>query len=106
MRPPISQEELHKIIRRTTAIRAGATKNVEQRLAQYEYEGYSGKMYYSRTENQNFAENKLFEIRVPPYNVHSRSNAVEEPGFVYVIVGTRVETGGGAESRESWCTLL
>ena len=65
-----------------------------------------GKMYYSRTENQNFAENKLFEIRVPPYNVHSRSNAVEEPGFVYVIVGARVETDGGAESWGSWCTLL
>ena len=45
------------------------------------------------------------------YSIAPRVNIIRwdsnlKPGFVYVIVGARVETDGGAESWGSWCTLL
>ena len=106
MKGPITQERLHQIIRRSGAIRAGATIEPEQRMKQYEYDGYSGAMYYSKTQNMKAAEDKLFEIRVPPENVHTKSNAPSEPGYVYVIVGERVITGGGGSSWWSSCIIL
>ena len=62
-------------------------------MGQYEYEGYSGKMYYSKTKNMKHAENKLFEIRVPPNNSQAKSNVSDESGYVYVIVGTKANSG-------------
>ena len=60
-------------------------------------------MYYSyKTQNMKAAEDKLLKIYRPPDNIQERSNVSSEPGYVYVIVGERVITGGG----ESWCIIL
>ena len=106
MEGPITQERLHRIIRRSGAIRAGATIDPDRRRKEYENEGYSGIMYYSKTQNMTVAEDKLFEIRVPSANDQAKSNAQSEPGYVYVIVGERVITGGGGSSWWSSCIIL
>ena len=101
----MTHRRLHQIIRSNKkAIRAGATKDHEQRKGQYEREGYSGTMYYANTDNMKSAEDKLFKIKVPPENVQTRSNISEEPGYVYVIVGTKVVTTSGG--WETWCVIL
>ena len=103
MEKQVSQKRLQRIITGNRAIRAGATKDPEQRRTQYEYDDYSGKMYYSKTDNMTKAEDKLFGIKLPLHNVQKKSNIASEPGYVYVIVGERLVPGGG---RRTCCTIL
>ena len=60
-------------------------------------------MYYSKTENMTVAENKLFAIKVPSENSHTKSNVPAERGYVYVIVGTRATADSGSRT---WCIIL
>ena len=84
-----TQTELQIIIERNGSIRVGATKRIEDRRGEYQRDGYTGKMYYARTENMKLAENKLLRKRKPPDNKQSESNTTEEGGYVYVINGQR-----------------
>lgn len=80
----VTQEELFSYADRGQY--AGITKDPERRCGEHEREGYSGIMFYAKTENMKRAENKLFE-QCPCYrNRQRRSNAPAEAGFVYIIV--------------------
>ena len=84
-----TQQELHEIADVPGAIRAGSTKNPKQRLQDYRQEGYSGTMYYTRTDNMYRAETRLLQGHEFRHNMHDVSNASEERGFVYVVKGKR-----------------
>ena len=84
----VSQAELNKIAQQNNSIRVGSTINPESRANQYEREGYSGTMYYAKTANMCYAENKLLE-KDTRHNVHSCSNSSDQAGYVYVINGKR-----------------
>jgi hypothetical protein len=85
----VSQAELNEIAQEVGSIRVGATEhNPNKRANQYEDEGYSGVMYYSKTTNMQLAENKLLEHNTR-HNKHKRSNIGDGPGYVYVIVGKK-----------------
>lgn len=90
----VSQKDLHDMIENEThVIRVGATTDVDQRASQYEREGYSGIMYFARTENMKRAEDKLLEIAMEndsgKWNVHEKSNVGEGDGYIYAIKGKR-----------------
>ena len=71
-------------------IRVGATKDIERRRSEYQREGYSGTMFYFKTKNMKTAENELLKCTCEglcPMNVQQNSNASEEEGYVYVIIG-------------------
>jgi len=85
----VSQAELNDIAQEVGSIRVGATEHYPNKRAnQYEDEGYSGVMYYSRSNNMQLAENKLLENNTR-HNKYRRSNAGDGPGYVYVIVGKK-----------------
>lgn len=85
----VSQKDLKYLADESGVIRAGATNDIDRRIAQYEREGYSGEVYFAETNNMRFAENNLlrnFDFR---HNVQQSSNALEEPGYVYLIKGKK-----------------
>ena len=69
--------------------RVGATIDIERRRGEYERKGYSGTMYYFKSENMKNDEDKLLNkcksSGVCPRNVQKVSNAKASPGYVYVI---------------------
>ena len=69
--------------------RVGATIDIERRRGEYQREGYSGTMYYFKTENMKKAEDELLNecksSGVCPGNVQKASNTKADPGYVYVI---------------------
>lgn len=69
-------------------IRVGATIDPFQRCTQYERQGYRGTMWCASTRNMMAAEDKLLESGAR-HNNHRWSNALAEPGYVYVIQGRR-----------------
>ena len=79
-----SPDYLDKIAQEKFSIRAGSTTDPISRATQYEYEGYSGTMYFAKTSNMEFAENKLLQYKMR-YNIHLESNAPNDHGYVYVI---------------------
>ena len=82
-------KELHQIAAQSGVIRVGATNDPNRRANQYEREGYSGQMYYFKTENMRKAEDKLLEQAAGIHNVQQRSNAENKPGYVYAIKGRK-----------------
>ena len=89
MEGPILQRDLEEIIEWHGSIRTGATTRIGARRGEYQNEGYTGTMYYAKTQNMMLAEDRLLAIRVPRYNEHANSNAPEDKGYVYVINGQR-----------------
>ena len=81
----VSFETLKQKAKQVNNERVGATKDIERRQSEYEKKGYSGKMYYFKTENMHSAENKLLSECVCPGNVQKESNAQASGGYVYVI---------------------
>ena len=72
-------------------IYAGSTKDPEERADQHERNGFSGTMYYAKTQNMRLAENRLLKSRKGDYryNDHETSNQDEKPGYVYLIKGRK-----------------
>ena len=85
----ISFEALQQRAKQANDERVGATIDIERRRGEYEQNGYSGTMYYFKTENMKNAEDKLLNecksSGVCPRNVQKASNAKASPGYVYVI---------------------
>ena len=81
----VSFETLKQKARQVNNERVGATNNIERRRGEYERKGYSGTMYYFKTENMHSAENKLLGVCVCTGNVQKESNAQPSEGYVYVI---------------------
>lgn len=87
----VTQSQLHELAQENYSIRAGGTINPERRANDYEREGYSGVMYAARTDNVQYAEDRLLEHNLR-HNVHEQSNLPPVEGFVYVIQGKKYET--------------
>jgi hypothetical protein len=85
----VTQGDLKDIIEEHGSIRVGVTTRIDDRMCEYQDEGYTGTMYYADTENMWLAENRLLRIRIPLHNEQEESNAQEEKGWVYVISGQR-----------------
>ena len=92
---PVSQGHLSEIATQRGSIRVGATSDPGTRARVYANEGYAGIMFVAKTSNMRKAENRLlkaaFESGSGRHNQQTRSNAVAEPGFVYVISGRRYQ---------------
>ena len=85
----VSFETLQQKAKQVNDERVGATNDIERRRGEYQRKGYSGTMYYFKTENMKNAEDKLLNqcksSGVCPGNVQKKSNAQASPGYVYVI---------------------
>ena len=81
----VSFETLKQKAKQVNNERVGATNDIERRRGEYERKGYSGKMYYFKTENMHSTENKLLSECVCPGNVQKESNAQASGGYVHVI---------------------
>ena len=85
-----TQQVIFSMIRETSGfIRAGSTEDPRHRRSAYEGDGYGGTMYCAKTDNMKKAENQLLASRNFLHNDHSRSNATEGRGYIYVIKGRR-----------------
>ena len=70
-----------KVLAKPGAIRVGSTGDIAARQSQYQHEGYSGTIYYARTENMRVAEDRLLQGKKPRHNEHRVSNSDEERGY-------------------------
>jgi len=77
--------DLESKARERKTIRTGATTDPERRKREYEYDGYTGTMYFAATQNMKKAEDRLLAICHCKENEQRKSNAKSEPGYVYVI---------------------
>lgn len=86
----VSFEVLKQKARQTNNERVGATIDIERRRKEYERDGYTGTMFYFKTENMERAENALLgeckSSGVCAKNVQKLSNAQPSEGYVYVII--------------------
>lgn len=94
-----SQKELHALA--STGSRTGITVDPHRRAGEYRREGWSTHctMYYCKTSSMRYAENKMLSLCACPANKQRKSNASEDPGYVYLIV----------EPPNSWwayCTIV
>lgn len=85
----VSAKKLQQIASRKGAVRSGSTGDIHRRAREYKSEGYSGKLYYSRTQNMKAAENKLLQAGPGRHNVQKTSGAQPKPGKVYTIKGKK-----------------
>ena len=83
----VSAKKLQQIASRKGAVRSGSTTDVHRRAREYKSEGYSGKFYYSKTQNMKRAENKLLQAGPGRHNVQTTSGAQPKPGNAYTIKG-------------------
>ena len=81
-----TQYNLFQQAEKTNNVRVGSTIDVYRRAGEHEREGYSGTMYYAKTENMMKAEDRLLEYP-GDYNKDEWSGAKEKAGFIYVIRG-------------------
>lgn len=70
--------------------RTGSTRHITDRCKQYYSEGFRGIMYYARTGNMRAQEDELLSRGKWKHNPQLRSNAPEEEGYVYIIVGRKL----------------
>lgn len=82
--------ELLEIANERGSVRVGSTINPNSRASSYASDGYRGTMYVVSTNNMRRSEDRLLAAGTR-HNVQSYSNAAEDEGFVYVIVGQRRE---------------
>ncbi len=86
----VTQAQLQIKAQLPNAPRVGATKDPQRRAGEYGREGYTGTMFYARTENMKQAENRLLQdctyAKTCAANAQKKSNAQPEPGYVYVLV--------------------
>ncbi|CAF0986045.1 unnamed protein product [Brachionus calyciflorus] len=85
----VTQRDLNEMAQEKNSIRVGSTVDPQQRAYQYQAEGYAGTMFVAKTANMLLAEDKLLEHQTR-HNVHMRSNAPNDEGFVYVIKGRKM----------------
>lgn len=85
----VSAKKLQQIASRKGAVRSGSTTDVHRRAREYKSEGYSGKIYYSKTRNMKAAEDKLLQAGPGRHNVQKTSGAPPKPGNAYTIKGKR-----------------
>ena len=67
-------------------IRTGITIDPKRRAGEYIRKGLRGTMYYCKTNNMRYAEDRLLKLCSCPENQQRKSNAQEDPGYVYLIV--------------------
>ena len=84
----VSQEHLIDLAKNPSNVRVGSTIDMKQRAVQYEEEGYSGDIFYTKAENMRKAEDKLLK-HPGRYNVQRQSGAKERRGYIYVILGQK-----------------
>ena len=93
-----TQKELHAKL--SQGSRTGSTIDPKRRAGEYRREGWTGTMYYCKTSNMRFAEDKLLKACNCPANKQRKSNVSEDPGYVYLIVESQ------PTSWWSWCIIL
>ena len=86
-------KRLQRIASGRGAVRSGSTVDIQRRAREYQSQGYSGKVYYSGTQNMKAAENKLLQAGPGRHNVQKTSGAQPKPGTAYTIKGAK--RGGG-----------
>ncbi len=86
----VSITQLRAYSEQSDAIYCGATKDVEKRTKQHSKK-FSGNVFYASTKNMKKAENRLLSEKNWEGNIHKKSNVSEEPGNVYVIIGSCAE---------------
>ena len=84
----VSQEHLIDLAKNPNNVRVGSTVVVKQRAVQYEEDGYSGEIFYTKAENMRKVEDKLLK-HPGRYNVQRQSGAKERRGYIYVILGQK-----------------
>ena len=82
-------QKLLEIGKRRDNVYVGATDNPNRRAEEHENE-YSGVMYTFETKDMRNDEDKLLQETPGKYNEQRKSNAENKPGFVYVIIGTKI----------------
>lgn len=89
--PPkkVPLKRLQRIASGRSAVRSGSTVDIQRRVREYQSQGYSGKPYYSRTQNMKAAEDKLLKAGPGRHNVQKTSGAQSKPGTVYTIKGKK-----------------
>ena len=82
-------KRLQKIASGKGAVRSGSTADIQRRAREYELQGYSGDIHYSRTQNMKAAEDKLLQAGPGRHNVQKTSGAQPKPGTAYTIQGKK-----------------
>ena len=85
----VSVKRLQKTASGKGAVRSGSTTDIQRRAREYQSEGYSGEMFYSKTQNMKALENKLLEAGPGRHNVQKTSGAKPKPGYAYTIKGKK-----------------
>ena len=85
----VSAKTLHKVASGKGAVRSGSTVDVQRRAGEYQAEGYSGTMYYAKTQNMKTAEDRLLQAGPGIHNAMKKSGAQKKGGFVYAIKGKK-----------------
>lgn len=83
----VSKKELYAISPNKNAIRAGSTHDPDRRKYGYQSDGYVGTMYCAKVTNMEKEEDKLLRSKDFKCNIHKKSNAQPNEGYVYVIQG-------------------
>ena len=88
----VTVTELEGMVRagQVAPLRVGVTNDPRRRAGEYKTEySENATMYYAKTSNKRTAENRLLDKCAGRggccFNVHRRSNAPEEKGYVYAI---------------------
>ncbi len=86
-----TQAELQAMVVYPGFVYVGSTVNPGQRGYAHSASGFYGTLYYAPTQNMMAAEDRLLDIALGAgraiHNDQQRSNAAQEPGFVYAIKG-------------------
>ena len=83
LQPQLTQEILKTKLKKS--LRVGATENIDRRHKEYATAGYEGKMWFAKTENMAYAEDKLLSECTCPKNIKKKSNNKDTCGYIYVI---------------------
>lgn len=81
--------ELHKKAQLRGAIYGGSTSDIDGRTSSHKRSGFRGTLYYAKTRNMKGSENRLLKWGFR-HNQLSCTGRDEEPGYIYVIVGRKM----------------
>ena len=71
----------------------GSTIDIDDTLRRHTDNGFRGKMYYAKTSNMKYSENRLLSKGYGRHNKQRKSNAKASDGWVYTIVGQKRRVG-------------
>ena len=95
----VSQKRLQRIASGRGAVRSGSTVDIQRRAREYQSQGYSGELYYSRAQNMKAAEDKLLQAGPGRHNIQKTSGAQPKPGTAYTIKGAKQGGGKGGGKK-------